>query len=310
MPPVLRPLALGELLDQCFQIYRKKFFLFVGLSAIPNFFIFFVQAIFQVGALLATRYQSNATAVGAGAIVGGLSAIVALVLYCIALPLSQAATALAVSEIYLGREARISGIYRHVIRKTGRYLLIVIEIMFAMLGVGAFCALIFLGIRALGSPGLGAFIGIICFVFAAIYIGLIWAIALPAAAVENIGFVRCLARSYSLGQGARLRILVIMILATVIMYALMFAIYMPSVLAAVMIAGTSPEGSIAVTFAVLISWFIAVCLGGPLAMIALTLAYYDQRVRKEGFDIQFLMASQMQPSATAATAGAMGTAGN
>jgi hypothetical protein len=40
--------------------------------------------------------------------------------------------------------------------------------------------------------------------------------------------------------------------------------------------------------------FISTSLVGPLATIALTLIYYDQRVRKEGFDLQLMM-STMQP---------------
>jgi len=43
---------------------------------------------------------------------------------------------------------------------------------------------------------------------------------------------------------------------------------------------------------------------GPLATIALTLIYYDERVRKEGFDLQLMMASlqsgSAEPSAVAA----------
>jgi hypothetical protein len=43
MPPVLRPLALGELLDHTFQLYRKKFLLFVGIAAIPRLVVFVIQ---------------------------------------------------------------------------------------------------------------------------------------------------------------------------------------------------------------------------------------------------------------------------
>jgi hypothetical protein len=308
MPPVLRPLALGELLDQCFRIYRKRFLLFVGISAVPNFLIFLGQALIQVVSLMAVRHRANDGAVLTSALVGGVGAMIAIVLYLIALPLSQAATAIAVSQIHLGHQVTIGGVYRQVIRKTGRYLLILLEMFVIVMAIIAVCALIFAGIRALGSPGLGIFVAVAIFSLAAIYLGLIWALALPCAAIENIGFIRCLSRSYALGTSARLRILLIMFLATVITYALMFSIYMPAVMATVLLVGTNPEGSIAATFAMLISWFVSVCLAGPLAMIALTLAYYDQRVRKEGFDIQLMMSSQMQ--ASAAVAGNPGTAGD
>jgi hypothetical protein len=37
--------------------------------------------------------------------------------------------------------------------------------------------------------------------------------------------------------------------------------------------------------------FISTSLVGPLITIALTLIYYDQRVRKEGFDLQLMMST-------------------
>jgi len=36
---------------------------------------------------------------------------------------------------------------------------------------------------------------------------------------------------------------------------------------------------------------------GPLLTIAMTLFYYDQRVRREGFDLELMMAA-LQPGAT------------
>jgi len=49
--------------------------------------------------------------------------------------------------------------------------------------------------------------------------------------------------------------------------------------------------------------FFSTSLVGPLATIALTLIYYDQRVRKEGFDLQLMMAT-LQPGSQAAAAAA------
>ena len=51
--------------------------------------------------------------------------------------------------------------------------------------------------------------------------------------------------------------------------------------------------------------FVSSSLVGGLVTIALTLIYYDQRVRKEGFDLQLMMSS-MQPGAQAPAAAAAG----
>jgi len=37
--------------------------------------------------------------------------------------------------------------------------------------------------------------------------------------------------------------------------------------------------------------FISGCLAGPFLTIAMSLVYYDQRVRKEGFDLQLMLAA-------------------
>jgi hypothetical protein len=39
----------------------------------------------------------------------------------------------------------------------------------------------------------------------------------------------------------------------------------------------------------LVATFLSVCLVGPLATIAFSLVYFDERVRKEAFDLQLMM---------------------
>ena len=45
--------------------------------------------------------------------------------------------------------------------------------------------------------------------------------------------------------------------------------------------------------------FISQCLVGPLATIAFSLVYYDERVRKEAFDLQLMMTTIDATSLTA-----------
>jgi hypothetical protein len=50
----------------------------------------------------------------------------------------------------------------------------------------------------------------------------------------------------------------------------------------------------------LVANFLSACLVGPLATIAFSLVYFDERVRKEAFDLQLMMstldAPTLQPS--------------
>jgi hypothetical protein len=46
--------------------------------------------------------------------------------------------------------------------------------------------------------------------------------------------------------------------------------------------------------------FLASALAGPISTIAVALMYYDQRIRKEAFDLQWMMDSIGHPSQPAA----------
>ena len=52
----------------------------------------------------------------------------------------------------------------------------------------------------------------------------------------------------------------------------------------------------------LVAMFISQCLVGPLATIAFSLLYYDERVRKEAFDLQLMMQALDAPALQGATA--------
>ena len=67
--------------------------------------------------------------------------------------------------------------------------------------------------------------------------------------------------------------------------------------------------SIAATIWIYIAGFLGETLAGPIITIALVLVYYDQRVRKEAFDLQLMMEAvgeQAQMQAVPATPSALG----
>ena len=51
MAHTLRPLSLGQLLDETFNLYRRNFLLFVGISAVPNLVLLLVQLGLDMAAL-------------------------------------------------------------------------------------------------------------------------------------------------------------------------------------------------------------------------------------------------------------------
>jgi len=50
------------------------------------------------------------------------------------------------------------------------------------------------------------------------------------------------------------------------------------------------------TYAFAMSGAIGGAITGPILLIALVLSYYDTRIRKEAFDLQFMMSSLDQPA--------------
>jgi len=269
MQTQLRPLALGEILDRTFQFYRKEFILFVGIAAIPNGIALVLRLLF------ASLKHAGSAGFALAAIFGLL---IMFVVNLVAQAFAQAATSAAVSEMYLGRKTTIGQAYATIRGRIG-------DMVGILLGLGILEA-----------------IGFICLIIPGIYLALIWALAVPAAVIEDLGFAECRDRSKMLTEGAKGRMFVIYLLVLAVTYGVLIGIGMILGLVGVSVIGTNFMRSFAYTVANECATFLGTAFVGPLGMIAFTIAYYDQRVRKEGFDIQFMMQSQ------AAAAGGTGAA--
>ena len=260
----VRPLSLGEILDRTFQFYRKEFVLFVGISAIPQA----VALVLRVG--LKGLQRSNSTGMALTAIVG---VFVVLIASLLATAFSQAATSVAVSEMYLGRKTSIGQAFESIRGRIGTMAGILV-------GLGVFY-----------------FIGFILLIIPGIYMMLIWALAIPAAAIEDLGFAECRDRSKTLTEGAKGRIFVIYVLVVTITYGVLIGMGMILGAVGITTLGRGFQLSFVYQVAEEVITFIGTTLVGPLGMIAFTIAYYDQRVRKEGFDIQYMMQASQQAAA-------------
>ena len=107
-------------------------------------------------------------------------------------------------------------------------------------------------------------------------------------------------RSAELAKGDWGRIFVVSLLILVLSIAVSAVIQWPILLLIATAKGTMVTALGQVAGAV--ATFIAQCLIGPLMTIALSLIYYDERVRKEAFDLQLMMAALDGPQAGAASA--------
>lgn len=253
MTTEMRPMSLGELLDRGFSLYRKHFLIFVGIVALPQLLVFALQI-----AQAATR---SAGAIFTGAYFIWLLAILVVGLGSAAA--SQGATVISVSQLYLGRQASISSAFAGI---KGR----IFSLALIMIGVG-----------------IGIGIGFVLLIIPGIILGLMWSLAIPVAVLEDTGLSDSTSRSRALTKGSRGRIFLIYLLYLFLLYGIIFAF---GIGIGVLSVSGHPVPPIWAAISIGCGTFIAQCLVQPLLTIMLSLVYYDQKVRKEAFDLQHMMA--------------------
>jgi hypothetical protein len=122
-----------------------------------------------------------------------------------------------------------------------------------------------------------------------------YAVSIPALLLENMGVLAALRRSVQLTRGRRWQILVAVFLCMVVAYTGVIVFQGPFFMATMFSArsGHLPNW---LTYGSALSGAIGGAITGPLLMIMLVLCYYDTRIRKEAFDLQFMMSSLDSPA--------------
>jgi hypothetical protein len=266
----LRPLSLGEVLDRTFSIYRKHFLLFAGITAIPQLLILalrLTQTMFTTFPAARPRVpveqlQSN-TANGLLAF-GIVGVIVGLIVYLVAYLFAQGGTVFAVSELYLGRTTTIGA-------ALGR--------MRGQLG-SLFGVILLNGLAVMGA--------LILLIIPGIYVACRLITCVPAALLEDLGPRSSLERSFSLTKDYAGRAFLIYLLYFVLVYAATMLLTFPFFIA-VGLSARNPEAMRGWLAMAQVGEFIAGVLVSPVLTIATAVFYYDLRVRKEAFDLQFMM---------------------
>jgi hypothetical protein len=258
-PLRLRPLEVGDILDETFRIYRRHFLLLAGISVILS-----IPAAGLAGysffTLFTTLLQSASTgqAFDINTLLPSMSLL--LIGYLITLllaPFSYGAVIYAACESAQGRPVTIWGAFRGVLR---RY--------FAILGF-----ILLTGLMAIAF----------CLIPLWIWIWVRWVAVLPAMFVENVGLVAAMGRSWQLVEGRWWRTFFILFLVGLIWY------FAGIALEAFIGLGTGLVGSFVSSYVVLAilqgAQVIVSALVNPVLQIALVLIYFDLRVRREALDL-------------------------
>jgi hypothetical protein len=256
----LRPLSLGELLDRTFFLYRKNFLLFAGIVALPHLVLLAFQ-------FLGIGLQTTKVLTGP---LSGLTWTIAVLIVSLGVgAASQGATVIAVSRVHLGHPTSIRDSFAGI---QGRILYLALITIGYWIGIGV-------GFLLLIVPG--------------IILALMWALTIPVAVIEDKGLRDSVNRSAELTKGHRGRVFVIGLLFIVIWYAVYMVWELPILAAVGLMSRGHRIGAIPLwtQLALPIGTFLSQCLVGPLMTIGFSLLYYDERVRKEAYDLQFIIST-------------------
>jgi hypothetical protein len=239
------------------------------------------------------------------------TALTEWILLVLLLGAAVAAVNRAVAWVHLGEPATIQSAYSSTLPKFGRYLWLMTITTFlawiptAILYLG-YIGFIFVYVRPKGvlahpntaaNPQAALVLGLVSIallllVLPAFVYGIVmtlrYALALPACVVENLKARKAIRRSIELSKGARGRIFILFLLIGVIKLGLLL-ISQAFFFAAIF----KNHGQVAAwvnALSQVVAFFTNTFLG-PIGATGITLFYYDQRVRKEGFDIEWMMQS-------------------
>ena len=268
-PLRLRPLEVGDLLDETFRIYRRHFLLFAGISvilAIPaaglqgySFFTLFSNFVQST----TTRETFNFNNLLPSLVVIAIGYVINALLS----PYSYGAVIYAACESALGHPVTVWDALRGVTR---RY--------FSILGYVLLVAL--MGV-------------LFCLLPLWIWIWVGWVAVLPVMFVENVGLGTAMGRSWQLVQGRWWRTFLILLLVVLVWYFARIALEAFIALANALIGVVvSAYVVLAITQGAAI---IVAALVNPVLQIAIVLIYFDLRVRREALDL-FQLAQHVSAS--------------
>jgi len=279
-------MQLGEILDGSFNIYRRHFGLFMRLSILlvwlPTAMAVYFQLRFGGNPQEMIAFFSDHVASVL------LLGFVLLVVYTTAGLLLRTGTIRIISDSYLGQEPTLGSALRLGAAKIVPLLLVTLSktlLLLLMMFVGVLVVLL-IGASAKIIGGIGAVLafGAGCTLFWFIpYVATAYGVTTPVVVLEDLSSsFDAFGRSWDLTRGARGK------LFGTVAVTWLISQFLPGIVVGGMSAavGMTAGSSLQPVFAVVGS-LLGIVLA-PILPCALTLAYYDLRVRREAFDIQIL----------------------
>ena len=290
--PQLRPLGVGDIVDRVFSMYRQKALLFMALAAVPYLALFLVLG--GIGLSLGSQLAPlgpflDSFAVRSGtppnptitpAVGTALSTLIAFALVAslvsvLFLSVQIGSLVDAAAARYLGKDTTVGSAFRAGLRVapkiigTGLLLFVSLVLGWTLLLVIVFIA----------NNGLVAFFGILGGLIVTVYVFASWLVAPVVAALEPVGPLHAIRRSWWLSNGHRWRILGLQILLAVLQAVL------STLISFIFIAAFITDVTVRLVLQNIVN-VVATVLWAPVEWGTFTILYFDLRVRKEALDLQ------------------------
>ncbi len=280
----LRPLGTGELLDRAVRLYRRHFLTFIGIIAIVQVPL----VLLQTGFSLLTFQWSVDPANTAAVLAGNFGSLLISVLgFALVSSLGTAALTRAIASSYLGQPVTLAGAYRQI----GRAWLVLVAALLLILLLSILLTLWWLIVPCIGwLTGLGMLL----------YLSLVISpLTAPTVVLEKQRARAAVRRAWNL---SRRRFWPVVGFVTVLfIFNLIFTVT-PNLLVGFLVGlGMDPvttsfaDQQVVSTVVGALTTLVFSLIFLPFQLTAMTLLYFDLRIRTEGFDLALLARSIDQP---------------
>lgn len=311
----LQPMSLGEVLDRSFQMYRSRFRMYLGIGSLAALGTLAIVVLRLV--LNELLFQTTLAPSTRDFLANGAASISFFTWQSLCGFFAWPIFAFAASQQFVGNRVTLRSAMEHCVRRWRAWLVLLSSLWAIWIGIPAIIESVPIFARARMNAALTLSQGagtIAEWPRSLFYIWLGWIasfalstalwVGIPAWTIENLGFREVSGRIRALSKGVYWRIAITWCITGLLGWLLDVSISLVLGLAVrVLYAMTGRDIHTLPRAFYLTPGFTVFILVVPLFPIALTLFYYDQRIRHEGFDIEIMMnAAGMNAPEIAATA--------
>lgn len=285
VPVRLRPLPVGELLDETFKLYRRHFTVIAGVALVvilPNLIVTLISGSYRANPITYVQQllQSANDPAALAAVQNRQAQYTSSPLYLLSFPVAILMYPFTTGALYRAATSLAAGNLETI----GSVLAGTARRYFALFGIAILTGLV------------GVCFVLIITIPVVIWVLVRWAVATPALFAEGVGPIKALGRSWNLVRDNWWRTVGILIIVAIMVSLIQSAlgVLFTGVAAVLPGIGEDLRSGLVTTVATLVN-----ALVGAITPIAITMLYLDLRVRKEGLDLDQL-ARQAAPGAAPA----------